>query len=77
MNFRSASRIVREKYFHVPFIDSAADFCLTVALAVNLLVIVGFRADGGLFSAKRMRCVNMVETHVECVENVPSKSTDR
>lgn len=43
---------------NVPFIDAAEDFCFTVTLAANLLVIAGFRADGGLFSVKRMCSVN-------------------
>lgn len=43
---------------NVPLIDATEDFCFTVALAANLLVIAGFRADGGLFSVKRICSVN-------------------
>lgn len=48
---------VRGGVENVPFI-ATEDFCFTVTLVANLLVIAGFRADGGLFSVKRMCCVN-------------------
>lgn len=51
-------RNLLDEQSYIPFIDGTEDFCFTVALAVNLLVIAGFRADGGLFSVKRMCCVN-------------------